>query len=63
MCYDARNVLVIADKTNLTHHCLRRKLMSKALKEARPIIEATVVSVAMVVVALAVPAAILYAAV
>lgn len=37
--------------------------MSKALKEAQPIIEATVVSVAMVVVALAVPAAILYAAV
>jgi hypothetical protein len=37
--------------------------MSNALKEARPIIEATVVSVAMVVVALAVPAAILYAAV
>jgi|TARA_B100001093_G_scaffold240391_1_gene230190 hypothetical protein len=37
--------------------------MSKALREARPIIEATVVSVAMVVVALAVPAAILYAAV
>ena len=37
--------------------------MSKALKEARPIIEATVVSVVVVVVALAVPAAILYAAV
>ncbi len=37
--------------------------MSKALREVRPIIEATVVSVAMVVVALAVPAAILYAAV
>jgi hypothetical protein len=37
--------------------------MSKALKEVRPIVEATVVSVAMVVVALAVPAAILYAAV
>jgi hypothetical protein len=37
--------------------------VSKALREVRPIIEATVVSVAMVVVALAVPAAILYAAV
>ncbi len=37
--------------------------MSKALKEAQPIIEATVVSVVVVVVALAVPAAILYAAV
>lgn len=37
--------------------------MSKALKKARPIIEATVTSIALVVAALAVPAAIIYAAV
>ena len=36
--------------------------MSHALKKARPIVEATVVSVALVVAALAVPAGILYIA-
>jgi len=38
-------------------------LMSKAMKRARPIVEATLVSVALVVAALAVPAAIVYAAI
>ena len=37
--------------------------MSKMLKEARPVVEATVISVAIVIAVLAVPAAILYAAV
>ncbi len=37
--------------------------MSKALKKARPVVEATVVSLVVVAAALAVPAAILYAAV
>ena len=37
--------------------------MSKMLKEARPVAEAAVISVAIVIAALAVPAAILYAAV
>ncbi len=37
--------------------------MSKMLKEARPVAEAAVISVAIVFAALAVPAAILYAAV
>ncbi len=37
--------------------------MSKALKRARPVIEATVISVLLVAAALAVPAAIVYAAV
>ena len=37
--------------------------LSKMLKRARPIAEATVISVAIVIAALAVPAAILYAAV
>jgi hypothetical protein len=36
--------------------------MTQALKKARPIVEATVVSVALVVAALAVPAAIVYIA-
>lgn len=36
--------------------------MSKALTKLRPVIEATIISVTMVVVALAVPAAIIYAA-
>ena len=37
--------------------------MSKMLKEARPIAEAVVISLAIVIASLAVPAAILYAAV
>ena len=37
--------------------------MSKALIEVRPVVEATVISVLLVVAALAVPAAIVYAAV
>lgn len=37
--------------------------MSKAINKARPIIEATLVSVALVVAALAVPAAIVYVAI
>ena len=37
--------------------------MSRMLKQARPVAEATVVSVAIVIAALAVPAAILYTAV
>ena len=37
--------------------------MSRMLKQARPVAEATVISVAIVIAALAVPAAILYAAV
>ncbi len=37
--------------------------MSKALNNVRPVIEATVISVLLVVAALAVPAAIVYAAV
>ena len=37
--------------------------MSKMLKEARPVAEAAVISMAIVIAALAVPAAILYAAV
>lgn len=37
--------------------------MSKALTRARPVIEATVISVLLVVAALAVPAAIVYATV
>ena len=37
--------------------------MSNTLKQARPVFEATVVSLALVVVALAVPAAIIYATV
>lgn len=36
--------------------------MTHALKKARPIVEATIVSVALVVAALAVPAAIVYIA-
>lgn len=40
-----------------------KKTMSKILKEARPIAEAAAISVAIVIAALAVPAAILYAAV
>ena len=37
--------------------------MSKALNKARPIVEATLVSVAMMAVALALPAAIVYVAI
>ncbi len=37
--------------------------MSKAIKKARPIVEATLVSVALVAAALAVPAAIVYTAI
>jgi|FLOH01.1.fsa_nt_gi hypothetical protein len=37
--------------------------MSKVLKKARPIVEATIVSLALVMAALAVPVAIIYAAV
>ena len=37
--------------------------MSKAIKKARPIVEATSVSVALVAAALAVPAAIVYTAI
>jgi hypothetical protein len=37
--------------------------MSKALSEARPVIEATIISLFLVIAALAVPAAIVYAAV
>ncbi len=37
--------------------------MSKAINKARPVVEAIVVSIALLVVALAVPAAIVYAAV
>lgn len=36
--------------------------MTRALRNARPVVEATVVSVALVVAALAVPAAIIYIA-
>ena len=36
--------------------------MSTALKQVRPVVEAIVVSIALVVIALAVPAAIVYAA-
>lgn len=36
--------------------------MTRALRKARPVVEATVVSVALVVAALAVPAAIIYIA-
>lgn len=37
--------------------------MTKALRKARPIVEATITSIFLVVAALAVPAAIIYAAV
>jgi len=37
--------------------------MSKALRKARPIVEATVVSLILVIIALALPAAIVYASV
>lgn len=37
--------------------------MTKALNKARPVVEAIVVSLALVIVAIAVPAAIVYAAV
>ena len=52
------------DRRNLNpHHQPKEKVMSKALNRARPVIEATVISVLLVVAALAVPAAIIYAAV
>lgn len=41
----------------------KEETMSNMLKQARPVAEATVISVAIVIAALAVPAAILYAAV
>ena len=41
----------------------KEKVMSKVLKKARPVVEATVVSLVLVLAALAIPAAILYAAV
>ena len=64
MCYYTRRVVEITSEISLTTHLnLRRKQMSKALKSARPVVEAIVVSIALVVVALAVPAAIVYAAV
>lgn len=43
--------------------CNKEIMMSKAMKKARPIVEATLVSVALVAAALAVPAAIVYAAI
>lgn len=45
----------------LNHH--KEQKMTKALNKARPVVEAIVVSVALVIVAIAVPAAIVYAAV
>ena len=45
------------------HQRSEKKTMSTIIKEARPIAEAAVISVAIVVAALAVPAAILFAAV
>lgn len=45
------------------HQRPEEETMSKMLKEARPVAEAAVISVAIVIAALAVPAAILYAAV
>ncbi len=38
-------------------------MMSKAMRKARPVVEATLVSVALVAAALAVPVAIVYAAI
>jgi hypothetical protein len=52
------------DQINLNpHHQTEEKVMSKAFSNVRPVIEATVISVLLVVAALAVPAAIVYAAV
>ena len=52
------------DQINLNpHHQSEEKVMSKALNRAGPVIEATVISVLLVIAALAVPAAIVYAAV
>lgn len=63
MCYYTRRV--VESTTGNVNHSLefKEKTMSKALNKARPVVEAIVVSVALVVVAIAVPAAIVYAAV
>ena len=63
MCYYSRRVVEITSGNfrNSTH--FKEKTMSKALNRARPVVEAIVVSVALVIVAIAVPAAIVYAAV
>jgi len=63
MCYHTRRVVEITSR-NFNHSLeFKEKTMSKALYKARPVVEAIVVSVALVVVAIAVPAAIVYAAV
>ena len=63
MCYYARRVVVIT--AHFTNHSLefKEKTMSMTLRKARPVVEAIVVSMALVILALAVPAAIVYAAV
>ena len=63
MCYYTRRVVEITSDTFNHSIEFKEKTMSKALKNARPVVEAIVVSIALVVVALAVPAAIVYAAV
>jgi hypothetical protein len=55
-------ITVVHSKIFNPHHLFTEKEMRKALKNAQPVIEATVISLVLVIAALAVPAAIVYAA-
>ena len=61
LCYYSRRV---EDKAKhiIIHKDQRSKSMTHAIKKARPIVEATVISIALVIAALAVPAGIVYIA-
>jgi len=62
-CVTIRPEVEEASLSTKTQPSMKEKIMSKAFTRARPVIEATVISVMLVVAALAVPAAIVYAAV
>lgn len=63
LCVTMRPVAEKRSLINSVNHQVKEKVMSKALSRARPVIEATVTSVLLVVAALAVPVAIVYTSV
>ncbi len=64
MCYHAQHWSAMTADYKLFHASeFKEKVMSETLKKLRPVVEATIVSLVLVLAALAVPAVILYTAV
>ena len=63
MCYHAQHWSAMTQNTRLNASEFKELEMSETIKKVRPVVEATIISLVLVIAALAVPAIILYTAV